>query len=133
VIPALAGRSGRLTGTFISEGLDPSGDTIVREFRPGSSTMARLRNTERRPDVRYRLILTRNISKTPDFFSLFEGKTWQFSQEDGWLQTYEGDGIVLHSDSFVPGAVHLLLPITSGSFSVHHISVHIPASHTIPR
>jgi triacylglycerol lipase len=78
--------------------------------------MARLRNTERRPDIRYRLILTRNISKTPDFFSLFEGKTWQFYQEDGWLQTYEGDGIVPHSDSFLPGAVHQLLPITSGSF-----------------
>jgi triacylglycerol lipase len=44
--------AGRLSGTFIPDGFDPAGDTIVREFRPGSSTMAHLRNAERRHDVR---------------------------------------------------------------------------------
>jgi triacylglycerol lipase len=107
----------KLSGTFIPVGFDPAEDTIVREFRPGSSTMALLRNAERRGDIRYRLILTRNISKTPDFFSLFDGKTWQFSLENGWVQTYDGDGIVPHTDSFLPGADHRLLPDTPGLFS----------------
>jgi triacylglycerol lipase len=44
--------AGRLSGTFIPDGFDPAGDTIVREFRPGSSTMAHLRNAKRRHDVR---------------------------------------------------------------------------------
>jgi triacylglycerol lipase len=105
-----------LSGIFIPEGFDLAEDTIVREFRPGSSTMARLRNADRRTDIRYRLILTRNILKTPDFFSLFDGKTWQFSPEDGWVQTYEGDGIVPHTDSFLPGADHRLLPASPGLF-----------------
>jgi triacylglycerol lipase len=119
----------RLSGVFIPEGYDPAEDTIVREFRPGSSTMAILRNAERRTDVCYRLILTRNISRTPDFFSLFDGKTWQFSPVDGWVQTYEGDGIVPHTDSFLPGADHRLLPVTLGQFreSPHLYShLHLP-------
>jgi triacylglycerol lipase len=117
---------GLLTGVFIPEGFDPAKDTIVREFRPGSPTMTAMRNTERRPDVRYRLILTRNISKTPDFFSLFDGKTWQFSPEEGWIQTYEGDGIVPHTDSFLPGADHRLLPVSTGPFLYSpHLYSHI--------
>jgi triacylglycerol lipase len=119
----------KLSGVFIPQGFDPAEDTIVREFRPGSSTMARLRNAERRTDIRYRLILTRNLSKTPDFFSLFEGKTWQFSPMNGWVQTYEGDGIVPHTDSFLPGADHRLLPASPGPFicSPHLYShLHLP-------
>lgn len=116
----------RLSGVFIPEGFDPAEDSIVREFRPGSSTMAMLRNTERRADISYRLILTRNISRTPDFFSLFDGKTWQFSPVDGWVQTYEGDGIVPHTDSFLPGADHRLLPVSLQLFTGSpHLYSHI--------
>ncbi|NYT07760.1 MAG: acetyltransferase [Methanomicrobiales archaeon] len=101
----------RLTGVFIPEGYDPLCDRIVREFRPGSGPMRRLRAAGLRSDLAYRLILTENRQAVPGFFPTFTGKTWQFCGEQGWELTCHGDGIVPHSDSVLPGAGLDILPL----------------------
>jgi pimeloyl-ACP methyl ester carboxylesterase len=101
----------RLTGVFIPDGYDPVSDRIVREFRPGSSPMGRLRETGLRNDISYRLLLTENRPAVPEFFPTFTGRTWQFCGDRGWQMTCHGDGIVPHTDSFLPGAGLDILPL----------------------
>lgn len=103
----------RLTGVFIPDGYDPLGDRIVREFRPDSRPMRQLRGAGLRSDISYRLILTENRSGLPEFFPTFTGRTWQFCGEQGWQTTFQGDGIVPHTDSFLPGAGLDILPLRS--------------------
>jgi triacylglycerol lipase len=100
----------KLHGVFVQPGFNPAEDVIVQEFRPGSSMMRELASAGIRKDIPYRILLTANHTETPDFFHWFNGKTWVFSPESGWKQTYQGDGIVPHSDSFLPGAGLDILP-----------------------
>ena len=100
-----------LTGVFIPDGYDPVSDRIVREFRPGSGPMQRLRSAGLRADVAYRLILTENRPAISEFFPTFTGRTWQFTRDGEWQMTYHGDGIVPHTDSLLPGAGLDILPL----------------------
>jgi triacylglycerol lipase len=109
----------RLTGVFVPQGYDPKDDIIVQEVRPASRTMAELQAAGVRDDISYRLILTANTTATPDLFPWFEGKTWEFSPENGWQMTYAGDGIVPHTESYLPGAGFDILPAEPVRLSRH--------------
>jgi triacylglycerol lipase len=60
------------------------------------------------------MILSGNHCARPEFFPPFEGRTWEYLPKEGWKQTYDGDGIVPHRDSWLPGADHLVLPAREG-------------------
>lgn len=100
----------RLAGVFVPRRYDPAADIIAQECRPGSRTMAALRAAGARPDVAYRFILSANRTATPALFPCFEGRTWERSPDGGWRTTYAGDGIVPHTDSYLPGAAIEILP-----------------------
>lgn len=104
------GITDRLSGTFVPRNFDPAADVIVQECRPGSRTMAALREAGIRADIRYQLLCAENISQTPSFFPSFEGKTCELQPGGNWRMTYAGDGIVPLSDSILPGAALEVLP-----------------------
>ncbi len=93
----------RLTGVFVPAGFDPSQDEIVKDVRPKSRVMAELRTVGIRKDILYRVIVTGNPEGTPAFFPLFEGKTWEIGTNGRYRMTLEGDGVVAHSESRLPG------------------------------
>ena len=99
-----------LLGVFVPEDYDPREDTIVQEFRPGSRIIATLRAAGTRNDIAYRIILGANLTRTPAFFPVFDGRTWEIAPDGNWQATYAGDGIVAHSESFLPGAGMTILP-----------------------
>lgn len=101
---------GRLTGTFVPPGFDPAADTIVQDVRPGSPFMERLRAAGTRPDIVYRIIVTSNPEGFRGFFPLFEGRTWESSAPDRFRQTLDGDGIVAHTESHLPGVSLDIIP-----------------------
>ncbi|MBP1929810.1 pimeloyl-ACP methyl ester carboxylesterase [Methanolinea mesophila] len=100
----------RLTGSFVPPGFEPGEDRIVREFRFKSRTIARLKESGTREDIAYRMILSENPCSKPEFFPPFEGRTWEYLPGKGWNETYSGDGIVPHRDSWLAGAEHVILP-----------------------
>jgi triacylglycerol lipase len=100
----------RLTGVFVPPGFDPGADAIVQDVRPNSPAMQALRSAGIRPDITYRIIVTANPDGRPDFFPLFGGKTWDFNGDGGWTETWDGDGIVPHSESHLPGITLDILP-----------------------
>lgn len=108
-----------LAGVFVPQGYDPHDDTIVQEFRPGSRTVAALRAAGTRDDVAYRIILTANLTGTPAFFPAFDGKTWELAPDGEWRTTYAGDGIVPHTDSYLPGAGLDILPTDPENLARH--------------
>lgn len=99
----------QLTGTFVPRTYDPAEDQLVQEFRRTGPFVEVLRKAGLRTDVRYRVIVAGNITATPEFFPLFEGRTWEYSSS-GWQKTVLGDGIVAHTDSIIPGAEMAVLP-----------------------
>ncbi len=92
-----------LTGTFVPAGFDPVADAIVQDVRPKSPFMEKLRAAGNRPDITYRIIVTANPEGTQEFFPLFGGKTWEMGGAGEFRQTLEGDGIVAHTESRLPG------------------------------
>ena len=100
----------RLTGSFVPPGFDPAADIIVQACRPGSATMAVLRNAGIRPDITYRILCAENFSGNPSFFPSLDGKTFELQPGGGWEMTWAGDGIVPHADSVLPGATLDILP-----------------------
>jgi len=104
----------RLAGIFVPHGYDPADDLIVQQFRPESAAMTRLKAAGTRGDIRYRVIVAANITKTRSFFPSFEGRTLKLDHEGDLQTTYSGDGIVPHSDSFLPGAEVSVLPADPG-------------------
>ena len=54
--------------------------------------------------------MTANPKGIPDFFPLFDGKTWDLNSDGGWQETWEGDGIVPHSESLLFGISLDILP-----------------------
>jgi len=101
----------RLTGVFVPQGFDPSMDLIVQDVRPASPAMHKLRVAGTRNDITYRIIVTANPDGMPDFFPLFEGKTWGLNSDGGWQETWDGDGIVSHRESHLPGISLDILPL----------------------
>jgi triacylglycerol lipase len=100
----------RLAGTFVPYGYEPENDAIVQDLRPKSRAMAAIRAAGTRDDIRYRVIMTANRTRSPGFFPLFAGKTWVFQPDGTWETTYAGDGIIPHADSYLPGAGYDILP-----------------------
>jgi hypothetical protein len=92
-----------LTGIFLPKGFDPGADPIVQDVRPASIPMQKLRNAGIRPDITYRIIVTANPGGLSDFFPMFQGKTWEMTKARGYQQTWDGDGIVAHAESALPG------------------------------
>lgn len=93
----------RLTGVFVPPGYDPSADRIVHDVRPGSLVMRDLRTAGIRDDLTYRIIVTGNERANPEFFPLFQGATWEREQSGEYHMTYDGDGLVTHRESALPG------------------------------
>jgi pimeloyl-ACP methyl ester carboxylesterase len=100
----------RLTGVFVPKGYDPSADRIVHDVRPASPVMHRLRTAGIRPDITYRIIVTANPGEDPAFFPLFEGRTWEQDPDGRYRTTFEGDGIVTHGESALPGISLDIIP-----------------------
>lgn len=98
-----------LGGVFVPRRFNPLEDVIVRQFRPGSEIMQDLTTAGLRDDITYRLILTENRDAIPDFFPPFRGKTIMYA-DGNWEDTYAGDGIVPHHDSWLPNARYDILP-----------------------
>jgi hypothetical protein len=72
--------------------------------------MSQLRTAGIRGDILYRVIVTGNPEGTPAFFPLFEGKTWEIGTEGRYRLTLEGDGVVAHSESRLPGISLDIIP-----------------------
>ncbi len=106
-----------LEGIFVPYGYDPGDDSLVQEVRPGSVTMAMLKSAGLRDDIRYRSILSRNITRTEAFFPVIGGKTWVFGEDRSWNTTWEGDGVVPHSDSIMPGIQAEIVPQNTPLFT----------------
>jgi triacylglycerol lipase len=102
----------RLTGVFVPRGYDPAADRLVQDVRPGSPVIHNLRTAGLRSDITYRIIVTANPEDVPGFFPWFKGKTWEMAENGGYRATLEGDGIVSHQDSVLPG---ITLDILSAS------------------
>ena len=100
----------RLTGVFVPEGFDPEKDEIVRDVQPESRVMTDLRNAGIRKDILYRIIVTGNPEGTPAFFPWFAGKTWEIDKDGRYRMTLEGDGVVAHSESALPGISLDIIP-----------------------
>ena len=111
----------RLTGVFVPQGFDPAADQIVQDVRPGSPVMHRLRTACLRSDITYRIIVTANPGEDFRFFPSFEGKTWELGDDGKYRATLEGDGVVTHRESVLPG---ISLDILSASFEEED---HLPA------
>ena len=118
-----------LTGVFVPEGYIPEDDVIVQEFRPGSQTMKTLSRAGLKKDITYRIILSTNRTQTPDLFPQFKGKTPELLPDGTWHLTWEGDGIVTHSDSHLSGAEIVILPKDMGNFNQypdHYSHIKLP-------
>lgn len=100
----------RLSGLFVPKNYDPEKDKLLQEIRPGSDTLKELELAGIRNDISYRLILAMNKTDTPEFFPCFEGKTWEIKENNEWTKTIKGDGIIPHSDSYLPGAGYDVFP-----------------------
>lgn len=100
----------RLAGVFVPHRYDPDRDIIVQQFRPESAVMLRLKDAGTRNDIRYRVIVAENTTGTLGFFPSFRGRTLELNQDGDLEITFSGDGIVPHSDSFLPGAEISVLP-----------------------
>ena len=94
---------GKLAGVFVPRKFDPGSDPLVQDVRPESAVMQQLRDAGTRPDCIYRIIVTTNASGDPAFFPWFSGKTWECAGGGTYRTTYEGDGIVAHTESSLPG------------------------------
>ncbi|HNV39388.1 MAG TPA: alpha/beta fold hydrolase [Methanoculleus sp.] len=108
-----------LAGVFVPPDYDPGDDTIVQEFRPRSRIVAALRAAGTRDDIAYRIVLAVNLTRTPAFFPIFDGRTWEIAPDGGWRATYAGDGIVPHIDSHLPGVRTDVIPADPVNFARH--------------
>ncbi len=100
----------QLNGVFVPQGFDPDADPLVQDVRPASRTMQQLRVAGIRKDITYRMIVTANPYSIPAFFPLFEGKTWESSESGEYFMTGNGDGIVAHKESIIPGVTLDIIP-----------------------
>ena len=102
-----------LTGVFVPKEFSAADDPLVQGVRFGGKLVANLSDATKRDDIDYRFIVAVNKTRNPDFFRLFEGKTWVFqggNPENTPVLTYDGDGIVALCESALKGAGYSLLP-----------------------
>ncbi len=111
----------KLTGIFVPQGYDPAADRLVQDVRPGSPVIYSLRNAGLRSDITYRIIVTANPEDISEFFPLFRGKTWETAEDGRFRATLNGDGIVAHTESALPG---VSLDVISASIERED---HVPA------
>jgi len=111
----------RLTGVFVPRGYDPAADQLVQDVRPGSPVIHNLRTAGLRSDITYRIIVTANPEEVPGFFPLFKGRTWEMAEDGKYRATLDGDGIVAHRESALPG---ISLDVLSASLEGED---HLPA------
>jgi hypothetical protein len=111
----------RLPQVFVPQGFDPAADRIVQDVRPGSPVMHSLRTAGLRSDITYRVIVTANPEEVPGFFPWFKGKTWEMAEDGRYRVTLDGDGVVAHRESVLPG---ISLDVLSASFEGED---HLPA------
>jgi len=111
----------RLTGVFVPQGFDPATDQLVQDVRPGSPVIHNLRTAGLRSDITYRIIVTANPEEVPGFFPWFKGKTWEMAENGRYRSTLDGDGIVAHRESVLPG---ISLDVLSASLEGED---HLPA------
>ncbi|MDD1727771.1 MAG: acetyltransferase [Methanospirillum sp.] len=104
-----------LTGVFVQDDFDPASDKIIQDVRPGSKVMRDLRSAGLRQDISYRVIVTSNPEALPDFFPLFQGKTWELSDDGRYQVTLDGDGIVSNRESQLPGVSLDIIPASPGA------------------
>jgi hypothetical protein len=62
-----------------------------------------LRTAGLRSDITYRIIVTANPEDVPEFLPWFEGKTWEMAEDGRYRGTLDGDGVVAHRESLLPG------------------------------
>jgi pimeloyl-ACP methyl ester carboxylesterase len=106
----------RLTGVFVPEGFDPEKDEMVRDVQPESPVMNELRTAGIRKDIRYHIIVSANPEGTPAFFPTFGGRTWEIGDDGRYRMTLEGDGVVAHRESRLPGiSLDIIRPGPEGS------------------
>jgi triacylglycerol lipase len=103
----------RLTGVFVPKDFDPAADRIVQDVRPGSPVIHRLCTAGLRSDITYRIIVTANPKDVFGFFPSFEGKTLEMGEDGKYRATVDGDGVVTHRESVLPG---ISLDVLSASF-----------------
>ncbi|MBQ3719293.1 MAG: alpha/beta fold hydrolase [Methanomicrobium sp.] len=109
-----------LTGVFVPKEFSAADDPLVQGVRFGGKLVANLSDATKRDDIDYRFIVAVNKTRNPDFFRLFEGKTWVFqggNPENTPVLTYDGDGIVALCESALKGAGYSLLPKDLDYFS----------------
>jgi pimeloyl-ACP methyl ester carboxylesterase len=126
----------RLTGVFVPRGFNPDADTVVQDVRPESRVMAELRTAGIRQDITYRVIVTANPDGIPGFFPLFAGRTWEIGADGRYRMTLDGDGVVAHSESLLPGISLDIIPPSpdaSGRYPQPDLFCHInlPKNHAV--
>ena len=107
-----------LSGEFVPEKYEPAHDVNVQGLRIRSRETKELCKAGIRPDIRYRNILAANRTGDPAFFPSFEGKTWVLGHDEKWRQTWLGDGVIPHYDSYLPGTEFDLIPSDPGFLQV---------------
>ena len=104
----------RLRGVFVPEGFDPASDQSVRDARPESPVIRRLRDSGLRPDIAYRVIVGTNPEGIPGFFPWFGGRTWEIAEDGRFRATLEGDGVVAFRESVLSGVPLDIIPASCG-------------------
>ncbi|MFA5347583.1 MAG: hypothetical protein WC294_05565, partial [Methanoregula sp.] len=85
-------------------------DRLVQDVRPGSPVMDRLRTAGLRSDITYRIIVTINPEHSFGFFPWFDGKTCEIGDDGRYRATLNGDGVVPHRESVLPGISLDIIP-----------------------
>ena len=104
-----------LAGQFVPRSYNPSDDTIVQEFRPGSKTLRRIRKAGVRTDIQYRIIIATNKKENPALFPPLQGKTWELTPQGTWRTTWDGDGIITRDEAYLTGAGIDIVPVYADS------------------
>ncbi|NYT17029.1 MAG: acetyltransferase, partial [Methanomicrobiales archaeon] len=115
----------RLRGVFVPKGFDPQTDQSVRDARPDSPVIQRLRTAGLRPDITYRVIVGTNPEGIPGFFPWFEGRTWEMAEDGRFRATLEGDGVVAFRESELPGIPIDIIPASRGQGTPPDLFCHI--------
>ena len=120
-----------LAGVFVPYQYDPAQDRCVQGIRIQGKETAEVKQAGLREDIIYRNILAENITQNPDFFPHFQGKTWSFTPEGGWQQTFKGDGVIPHTDSFLSGTGADILPRNAKALNtdpIRYCHLHLPTN-----
>lgn len=99
-----------LEGVFVPPSFNPLNDPLIQDIRPGSRFLSELGIAGLRYDIKYRIFISSNWTRDPDFFPQGKGKTWEIAEDGGWSHTFAGDGVIPHSEAKIPGVTTVVLP-----------------------